>query len=97
MNLLHKHCAYYTVIEWDNINCFVCVISPFRYVQLFSSLWTVAGQTPLSMGFSEQEYWSGLPFPTLEDLPYSAIKPDLLMYPALEGGFFTVSTTWEAT
>ena len=50
MNLLHKHCAYYTVIEWDN-NCFVCVISPFRHVQLFASLWTIAGQTPLSMGF----------------------------------------------
>ena len=37
--------------------------------------WTVAHQAPLSMGFSRQEYWSGLPFPSLEDLPDSGIKP----------------------
>ena len=37
--------------------------------------WTVACQAPLSMGFSRQEYWSGLPFPSPEDLPYPGIKP----------------------
>ena len=37
--------------------------------------WTVARQAPVSMGFSRQEYWSGLPFPTLEDLPNPGIKP----------------------
>ena len=37
--------------------------------------WTVARQAPLSMGFSRQEYWSGLPFPSLGDLPDPGIKP----------------------
>ena len=37
--------------------------------------WTVACQAPLSMGFSRQEYWSGLPFPSAEDLPNLGLKP----------------------
>ena len=45
------------------------------------TLWTVACQAPLSMGFSRQEYWSGLPFPSPEDLPDSGIEP---RYPALQ-------------
>ena len=44
-------------------------------VQLFEIPWTVARQAPLSMGFSRQEYWSGLPFPSPEDLPNPGIKP----------------------
>ena len=44
-------------------------------VQLFATPWTVAHQAPLSMGFSRQEYWSGLPFPSPGDLPDSGIKP----------------------
>ena len=40
------------------------------HVRLFATLWTVALQVPLSMGFSSQEYWSGLPFPTPEKLEY---------------------------
>ena len=44
-------------------------------VQLFPTPWTVARQAPLSMGFFRQEYWSGLPFPSPEDLPDSGIKP----------------------
>ena len=47
---------------------------------------TVAHQAPLSMGFTRQEYWSGLPFATLGDLPDPGIKP---AFPALAGGFFT--------
>ena len=39
----------------------MCVLSHFSHVQLFAILWTVAGQAPLSMGSSRQEYWSGLP------------------------------------
>ena len=39
------------------------------HIRLFATLWTVAYQAPLSMGFSRQEYWSGLPFPSPEDLP----------------------------
>ena len=47
---------------------------------------TVACEVPLSMGFSRQEYWSGLPFPSPEDLPDPGIE---LMSPALAGGFLT--------
>ena len=55
-------------------------------VQLFGTPWTAARQAPLSMGFSRQEYWSGLPFPPPGDLPNSEIEPES---PALAGGFFT--------
>ena len=44
-------------------------------VQLFATPWTVAYQAPLSMGFSRQEYWSGLPFPSPGDLPNPGIEP----------------------
>ena len=47
--------------------------------------WTVAHQAPLSMGFSRQEYWSGLPFPSLGDLPDPGIEPASFMSPALAG------------
>ena len=47
-------------------------------VQLFGTLWTVAHQAPLSMGFSRQEYWSGLPFPAPQDLPDLGIQPAAL-------------------
>ena len=49
-------------------------------------------QAPLSMGFSRQEYWSGLPFPP----PDPGIKPTVLTSPALTGRLFITSTTWEA-
>ena len=49
-------------------------------IQLFVILWTVAHQTPLSMGFPRQEYVSGLPFPTPGDLPHSGIEPCLLCF-----------------
>ena len=48
-------------------------LSRFSHVQLFATPWTVAHQAPLSMGFSRQEHWSGLPFPLPGDLP--GIKP----------------------
>ena len=62
---------------------------------LFATLWTVAHQAPLSMKFSRQEYWSGLPFPPPGDLPDPGIEPASLISPALAGGFFTTSATWE--
>ena len=49
----------------------------------------VAHQAPLCMGFSRQEYWSGLPFPPPGDLPDLEIEPTSLTFPALAGGFFT--------
>ena len=71
----------------------VCVISG---VQFFSTPWTVARQAPLSMGFSRQEYWSGLPCPPPGDLPDPGIKPQSLVSPTLASGFFTMSATREA-
>ena len=53
--------------------------------------WTVARQAPLSMGFSRQEYWRGLPFPTPGDLPHPDIKSVSLASPALAGRFFTTT------
>ena len=52
-------------------------------------------EAPLSVGFSRQEYWSGLPCPPPRDLPDLGIEPTSLASPALAGGFFTTSTTWE--
>ena len=60
------------------------------------TLWTIARQDPLSMGFSRQEYLSGFPCPSPGDLPDPGIKPASLTSPALAGGFFIASTTWEA-
>ena len=52
--------------------CHACVLSRVR---LFATPWTVALQAPLSMGFSRQEYWSGLPFPSPGYLPDPGIEP----------------------
>ena len=50
-------------------------VKSFSCVRLFSTPWTVAYQAPLSMGFSRQEYWCGLPFPSPGDLPNPGIEP----------------------
>ena len=76
---------------WRDCNFFyvtgcVCVLSYFSRVWLFVT--PVACQAPLSMGFSRQEYWSGLPCPPPGDLPDPGIEPMSLMSPALAGGFF---------
>ena len=63
------------------------------HVQLFATLWTVACQAPLSVELSRQEYWSGLPFPTLGDLPDPGIEPTSLVSPVLASGFFSTSVT----
>ena len=68
----------------------VCVSTQsLSRVRFCATLWTVAHQAPLSVGFSRQEYWCGLPFPTPADLPNSGIKPTSLASPALAGIFFT--------
>ena len=64
-------------------------------VRLFVATWTVAHQTPLSMGFSRQGYWSGLPFPSPRDLPWPRDWICVSMSLALAGRFSTTSTTWE--
>ena len=59
----------------------------------FCGPWTVGCQAPLSMRFPREEYWGGSPFPSPGDLPNPGIKG---ASPALAGGFFTTSATWEA-
>ena len=75
-----------------NNTCCRAVWSHFSHVQLFATLWTVACQAPLSMGFSRQEYWGGLPCPPLGDLPNPGIKLTSLMSLALAGGFLPLAS-----
>ena len=57
-----------------------CLLSCFNSVQLFATLWTVAAQDPLSLGFSRQEYWSWLPSPSPGDLSNPGSNPCLLYF-----------------
>ena len=72
----------------------MCVLSHFSHVQLCDPM--DCSQAPPSMGFSRQEYWRGLPCPPPGNLSNPGIEPTSLMSPALIGGFFTISATWEA-
>ena len=74
-------CIIYVKVKW------------LSHVQLFATLWTVAHQVPLSLGFSSQEYWSGLPFPSPGDLPDSGIKP---RSPCIAGRRFNLWVAREA-
>ena len=65
-------------------------------VWLCVTLWTVVPQAPLPMGLSRQAYWSGVPCPPPGGLPGPGIEPASLASPALAGGQFTTSATWEA-
>ena len=78
------------------MGCNSCVLSHFSRVQLFVTLWTTACQPPLSMRFSRQDSWSGLPYSPPKDFPSSGLKPMSLMSLALAGGFFNTGATWEA-
>ena len=80
---------------WETPFVFFCAceLSHFSCVQLFVTSWTVAHQAPLSMEFSRQAYWNGLPCPSPGDLPDPGIEPSQAP-PELAGGFFTTSTTW---
>ena len=69
------------------------MLSHFSRVWLFGTPSTVARQALLSMEFSRQEYWSGLPFPSPGDLPDPGIEPASLTSLPLIGGFFTTATT----
>ena len=80
ISLLDHNClpACPACFLWPIIVC-AHVISCFSCVRLFVTLWTVACQAPLSMEFSRQEYWSGLPFPPPGDLPNTGIESTSLM------------------
>ena len=62
------------------------------HVRLFATTWTVAYQAPLSMGFSRQEYWNGLPFPFSGDFPDPEIELMSPASPASADRFFTTET-----
>ena len=66
---------------------FHCMCGSHSAVSDFATPWTVSPQTPVSMEFSRQEYWSGLPFLSPGDLPDPGIKSASLMSPVLAGGF----------
>ena len=75
------------------LQCMKVKVKSLSRVRLFTIPWTAAYQAPPSMGFSRQEYWSGLPFPSPGGLPDPGLEPALA--PALTSGFFTTSTAWE--
>ena len=67
------------------------MLSHFSHVQLYATPWTVARQAPLSMEFSRQEYWSGLPFLPPGDLPDPGIEPKSL---ALRADSLPIELAW---
>ena len=80
-----SHCWTYTLrkpkLKETHVHCSVIYSSLLSRVQLFATPWTAVHQAPLSMRFSRQGYWSGLPFPSPGDLPNPGIKPG---FPALQ-------------
>ena len=72
----NKKTIYRSMWKWKS--------SSLSRVQLFVTPWTVAHQAPVSLGFSRQEYWSGLPCPPLGDLPNPGIEPTFPVSPALQ-------------
>ena len=66
------------------------------YLALLQRYGTVAHQAPLSMGFSRQQWWVGLPCPPPGDLPNPGVEPESFMSPSLAREFFTTSATREA-
>ena len=104
--MLHSHEKFRFIPEWEGMSMQIILHWPgyvsnnssymhaqlLSHFQLFETLWTVARQAPLSMGFPRQGYWSGLPFPPPGDLAYPGIKPMSPGSPALAGGFFQTET-----
>ena len=67
------------------------MLSPFSHVRLLATLWTIAHQALLSIGFSRQDYWSGFPRPPPGDLPYPEVEPKSPMLTALRADSFPLS------
>ena len=84
----HGQCLLHTCFnQWRQISsrlyisrCVLCALSYFNHVWLSATLWTVTHQIPLSIRFFRQQCWSGLPCPSPEDLPDSAIEPSQVSY-----------------
>ena len=84
-----KQIAYCRATREDPILLYL--LSHFSHVPLFVTLWTIAWQVPLSMGFSRQEYWSGLSCPSPGDLPNPGIEPEFSSAPAFQGDVLSLS------
>ena len=86
-NQMERDVKVSSQVAGDIMGVCACVLSHFSHVQLLVTLWTEAHQVPLSMGFSRQEYWSGLPCPPPVDAHLSrppGIKFMLPVYPDLQ-------------
>ena len=83
------HCRHTGSSLLPNHTNHACVLSLFSHVGLFVTPWTVARQAPLSMGFSRQEYWSGLPCPPPRHLPWPRDLTPLCCISCLAGKIFT--------
>ena len=75
----------------------LCSVFMLSRVRLFATSWIVACQALVSVEFSMEEYWSGLPFPTPGDLPNPGIEPASLEFPAFSGGYFTTEPPGAST
>ena len=73
--ILQARILEWVAISFSNARKWKVKLKSLSRIRLFATPWTVAHQAPLSMGFSRQEYWSGLPFPSPGDLPYPGIEP----------------------
>ena len=80
VNKILKYASQSKATDYWVLKCMLVL----SHTQLFATPWTIALESPLSMGFPRQEYWSGLPFPPLGDLPNPAIKPVSPVSPALQ-------------
>ena len=97
---MHRHGMYYCVSTKSRLGSDLGKSAYDSYIPMYYSVAQscpalrgpmnyIARQAPLSVGFSRQVYWSGLPFPPPGDLPNSGIKPSSLASTALAGGFFS--------
>ena len=76
VNILYNKISYTSLYPTTATNIIMSEwVKSLSRVRLFATPWTIAYQAPPSMGFSRQEYWSGLPFPSPGDLPDPGIKP----------------------
>ena len=88
--ILQARILEWVAISFSNAWKWKVKVKSLSRPRLLATPWTAAYQTPPSMGFSRQEYWSGCPFPLPGDLPNPGIET---MSPALAGGFFTTVTS----
>ena len=99
LGMIQEHYIYCALISYNIsfTSVLAWVLSCFRCVQLCVTLWTATCQAPLSMRFSRQEYWSGLPCRALLQgiFPTQGSNLHLLSLPALIGRFFTARSTWK--